>query len=238
MTLAEAWAWWSKHVAPAPAIWLFPEEELDVRVRLEFQGEGFMTISTPAYNDEWRIHVDPKVLFGKYTQTYVADRPYTYLDYDGFRDGEFQREAGWYVRKQDLLSWQREMLPELGFSDDEVDDVNYSYGRLLLERRYPQEYFAVYPQGRDIVDQSVRLTVDPAPDAVNRLWLYFVPTDETPELEEPKVDRVAREGFTVVELGFLSDVEIPPDDELSAPLAGRAAAGRLLTSARQARPSR
>jgi hypothetical protein len=194
----------------SPAIWLYPKEEIDVEVRLQFHGTGFMTSSIPSYNDTWRIHVDPKPPFNRYSSTYVDDPWVPYLDYDGFRDGEFQRAAGWCIHQKDLLNWQRSHLKEIGFTDAEIDDVNYSYGRMLLERQYKEEFFAIYPQDAAIVDTSVSLTVFPRPDSIYRLWLYFVPmTARAVDLRVPHVKKVERHGFSVIELAYLTDREIP-----------------------------
>ena len=192
-----------------PAIWLYPEQQLDVEISLEFKGGGFMTSSLPAYNDKWRIHVDPTLPFTRYSSTYIDDPWRAYLDYDGFRDGEFQREHGWCIPQKELIQWQRSTLREYGFTDGEIDDANTTYARMLLERRHPEPYFAIYPQDKEQVDKSVALTVVPAPQSTQRLWLYFVPSETMLDLKAPRVVRTPRNGFTVVELAYLTDREIP-----------------------------
>jgi hypothetical protein len=74
-------------------------------------------------------------------------------------------------------------------------------------------------------------TVDPAPDSIHRLWLYFGPIDEPADLPEPNVEPLTRDGFTVVELGFLSDVEVA-DEALPEVTRGTKTAGRLLSGVR------
>jgi hypothetical protein len=193
-----------------PAIWLYPRERCDVVLALDFRGDGFMTTSSPAYNDRWRIHVDPSQPFNRYSSTFVDDPWVPHLDYDGFRDGKFQTTEGWCIEQAELLDWQRSTLRELGFTPAEVDEANIDYGRMLLSRKYKQPLFAVYPQTTELVEQSVALDVQPTPDTVYRLWLYFVPVASRPEgLKAPRVPRIERKGFTVVELAYLSDREIP-----------------------------
>jgi hypothetical protein len=120
--------------------------------------------------------------------------------------------TGRLIAKSDLLAWQRQTLAELGFLENEIDDVNSSYGRGLLEAGYHQTHFAVYPQQGPTVDASVSLTVTPKPDYVYRLWLYFVPTSHLPTLTPPKLPPIVRRGFTVIELGDLTDQDIPHDE--------------------------
>jgi hypothetical protein len=199
-----------------PAIWLYPERELDVEIKLSFSGRGFMTTSAPAYNDRWRIHVDPTQPFNKYSSTYVDDPWVPHLDYDGFREGTFQTSAGWCIEQQSLFAWQRSQLKEIGFLDSEIDEANIDYARMLLNRRYPEPYFAIYPQVTSIVEASVALEITPRADTTYRLWLYFVPVEKRLELRTPEVPRIERKGFTLIELAYLTDREIPGHHETKA----------------------
>jgi hypothetical protein len=228
----EAWDGWSKFIAPAPAIWLYPPDEIDVDVTVVFRGDGFMTYSQPAYSSGWHVTVDPTSPFRNCSERYIAGPSFGFLDYDGFRDGRFQRQRGWCIARDELLAWQRRTLPQLGYTESEIEDVNYTYGRLLIERRYPEAYFNVYPQDKEILDACVTLSIDPAPDTVHRLWLYFVPTDERSELPAPNLQPISRKGFTVVELGFLSDLEII-DEALPSAMRRAKSAGRLLSGIRE-----
>ena len=81
---------------------------------------------------------------------------------------------------------------------------------MLLERQYQEEFFAIYPQEATIVDTSVSLTVVPQPDSIYRLWLYFVPmAAKAVDLKVPHMKKITREGFSVIELAYLTDREIP-----------------------------
>lgn len=201
----------------SPAIWIYPRDrakEVDVEVDLTFHGVGFMTSSRPNYNEVWRIHIDPKVHFNRFSSTFVDDEWVPYLDYDGFRDGNFQTERGWAVEndKDKLVLWHRTMLAEYGLTETEIDDITYSYVRMLLDRRYKQRYFLVYPQDQAIIDASVSLRVTPKPDSVSRLWLYFVPVDSVPKaLDPPPVRRLTRGDYAVIECAYLTDREIPKE---------------------------
>jgi hypothetical protein len=208
----------------SPAIWIYAEKPQDITLTLSFGGAGFMTDSTPNYNQAWRIHVDPKPPFYRHSPLFGQHRnSYAYLDYDGFRDGQFQKEHGWCVAQDKLLGWQRTHLREIGFLESEIDDVNYTYGRMLLERRYRAPLFAIYPQEGAIVNSSVSLGISPSPESLYRLWLYFVPVHAAPDgLKVPHLPKVIRRGLTVVELAYLTDREIPGHDKrLVATCAGR-----------------
>lgn len=216
----------------SPAIWIYPQgtEEIDVEVELTFHAAGFMTSSTPSYNGLWRVHIDPKIPYRQYSSTYLDDAWVSFLDYDGFREGSYQTSAGWCVKneKDAFVRWHRQILAEYGFTETEVDDVVYTYVRMLLDRQYPEKYFLVYPQDKSIVDGSVSLKVTPQPDSVSRLWLYFVPTDEKPKaLSAPPIERVKRSAYAVVELAYLTDREIPKDIKHTKAQPGHRLLGRV-----------
>lgn len=201
----------------SPAIWIYPPRASNFNVKLEFKNNGFMTSSSPEYNDGWRIRVDPEAPFYKYSLRYGDPTSSAFLDYDGFRAGPFQKDQGWCINQEGLIDWQRVHLKEIGFTESEIDDVNYTYGRRLLERRYKKPLFAIYPQDTTIVDACVSLRVTPQPESIYRLWLYFVPVDAAPPgLKTPRVPKVVRaRGTSAVELAYLTDREIPGADKKS-----------------------
>jgi len=194
-----------------PAVYVYPEEKGVVEISLDFTGAGFMTYSLPPYNTKWRIFVDPAQPYFSFQAIYGHQELCAFLDYDGFRDGPFQDTDGWCVPREDFLSldWHRSFLRELGYSERESEDATYWYGRKILAHRFSQAYFLVYPQTKDIVDQSVVMNVDPPPASTSRLWLYFRPSEEKVVLPEPKLSLPKRSGYHIVELGYLTDNEIP-----------------------------
>jgi hypothetical protein len=192
-----------------PAIWLYPETECDVEVTLTFRGNGFMTVSTPPYQDKWRIHVDPSVPFAKYRERYGFQSRHEFLDYDGMREGPYQTTRGWCIDQADFINWQVKALSDLGFNDAETGSVAYYYGRTFLDHRHPEKYLIICPQETSIVDQSVALTVIPNPTSVYRIWFYLQLSDQKRELEPPLLSKVKRDGFVVTEVGFLTQREVP-----------------------------
>jgi hypothetical protein len=192
-----------------PAIWLYPESECDVDVVLRFQGSGFMTVSTPPYQDRWRIHVNPSIPFAKYKERYGFQSHFEFLDYDGLREGPYQQTRGWCIPQRDFISWQETTLRQLGFTDNEVGSATYYYGRMLMDNRYPGKYVLIWPQDKSIVDKSVELTVYPKPRTVYRVWFYLDFADAELTSNPPELSPVIRQGFTVTELGFLTKRDVP-----------------------------
>lgn len=192
-----------------PAIWLYPEVECDVDVSLTFHGGGFLIVSTPPYQDKWRIHVDPSIPFARYKERYGFQSYFEFLDYDGIREGPYQFSQGWCVPQNEFMSWLQENLLKLGFTDNEIGSVVYYYGRMLMDNKYPGKYLYIWPQNSQIVDKSVSLTISPTPDSVYRIWFYLQFSDTPKQPEIPNLDLVVRKGFTVTEVGFLTRRDIP-----------------------------
>jgi hypothetical protein len=192
-----------------PAIWLYPEAECDVEVALTFRGNGFMTVSTPPYQDKWRIHVDPSVPFAKYRERYGFQSRHEFLDYDGIREGPYQTTHGWCIDQANFVNWLVKELASLGFNDAETGSVAYYYGRTFLDHRHPEKYLLIYPQETSIVDQSVVLSVTPTPRSVYRIWFYLQLSGQKRSLETPYLQKVERDGFVVTEVGFLTQRDLP-----------------------------
>jgi hypothetical protein len=192
-----------------PAIYLYPESQMDVTVRLRFGGSGFMTASFPQYNDGWRIRVDPAIPYRRYRELFGAQHHYPFLDYDGLREGPYQKDAGWCIETSAFMEWQRESLRALNFPAEAIEDAVYHYGRLLADKRIVERHLLVYPQPKPIVDQAVALEISPKPEYVYRLWFYIVPSERAITLRTPQLERVQSQGFSAIELGYLTDGEIP-----------------------------
>ena len=192
-----------------PAIWLYPESKCDVEIALHFQGSGFMTLSNPPYQDRWRIHVDPSIPFARYRERFGSHTHHEFLDYDGLREAPYQMRQGWCLLQTEFIEWQRTSLRDLGCTDSELESLVYCYGRMFLDLKREGTHVCIYPQEKAIVDQSVILEVTPAPSTVNRIWFFIQLTDGPRPIEPPKLDPIVRNGFTVVEIGYLTARDVP-----------------------------
>lgn len=192
-----------------PAIYLYPAERLAVQVKLIMRGQSVMTNSLPAYQDGWRVFVDPSRPYNRITSQYAPvfdNKPYGYLDYHAIRDGDWQEKEGWVVSSKDLREFLRRELTAIGCNETEVEDYIMVVPRTMEEKYMRDMKYVIYPQFGEIVDDSVALEVTPTPDAVYRLWLYFkeAPTKGA-KPRPPKLPKIRRDGFHVVELGIVED---------------------------------
>lgn len=213
-----------------PAIYLYPAERLPIQVKLIMRGQSVMTTSEPAYQDGWRVFVDPSRPYNRITSQYAPvfdNKPYGYLDYHAVRDGDWQENEGWVVSSKDLRDFLRREMTAIGCNETEIEDYIMAVPRAMEEKYMTETNFVIYPQFGKIVDDSVALEVTPAPDAVYRLWLYFkeAPKGKGSKPRPPKLPKISRKGFHVVELGIVEDH--PNEATIMGPTKAKDFEGRL-----------
>ncbi len=205
------------YVTGKPNIYLYPEEETDVHVWLSFVGEGWMTVSEPAYIQGWDVTVTPEGRITAYEPVFFLDPDtgehwpipargepsgeYDHLFYEGVVAGPGQLEQGWLVDQEELESFFQNNLAAYGFEGREIDDFLEFWVPRLVD--YP--LFAVYPQLGEDYEKLVSMGVYPRPDSVLRLAYairgLFYELDY--RIAEPEITPFEREGFTVVEWGVI-----------------------------------
>lgn len=177
-------------VGAKPNIYLYPEEKSDVAVSLEMSQGTWVFASYPEYVDGWSVSVEPDGLI---------DGAYDYLFYEAKLEGEFQRNKGWAVPQEEVISWFEKTLFEYGFNEREVDDfISYWAENLPWEPCYN-----IYPQLDEEISSAVGLVVDPMPASVLRLWFLLDGSETCSALTAPQIPVFSREGFTVTEWGLV-----------------------------------
>ncbi|MDX8340942.1 PKD domain-containing protein [Draconibacterium sp. IB214405] len=171
-----------------PNIYLYPQEELDICLDVSFPMGGEITASIPEYGNQWCVTVDTD---GK------IDGEYDFLFYESSQPNIFQHEKGWCVKQSELTAFFETNLEAYNFAPAEIDDFLECWIPQLSEN----EYYLIYPQTNEIIDQVIAFDFSVNPNHINRLFYGFKGTDEFTTLEEPEIVSFARDGFTVMEWG-------------------------------------
>jgi hypothetical protein len=171
----------------APYIYLYPEQESDINVRLVFSNGMSLTQSEPPYGDGWNVHVTPDG---------TIDGRYDYLFYEGRTTNLPPLHSGWLVDGTNLEGDITRLLAGLGFAENEITDFN-DYWIPEIQGHPYYAFFYVKP------DSLVHLQITPTP--VNLLRAFFVvePLPQAVQLAPPDLPAVNRDGFTVVEWGVI-----------------------------------
>mgnify|MGYP003332673177 FL=1 len=174
-----------------PVIYLYPEEETEVNVELDFHGD--LTCTYPAYNDGWNVIASPDG-----TLTNLSDgRTYDYLFWEGNASAEYPMDNAVCVKGEDTCAFLEEYLTAAGLNDSEIDDfITY-----WLPEMQDNPYNLIAFQG-EVYEQVAELHVTPEPDSVLRIFMTFEALDEPVECGEFSMpEPFERNGFTVVEWG-------------------------------------
>lgn len=176
-----------------PNIYIYPEENINLEVYLDFPQGGRVVASIPEYGNYWDVFVDT---------TGLIDNSYRYLFYESAQPDEWQRYEGWLVEQKDLESFFEENLHQYGFKGIEIEDfIEYWIPRLSSSK-----YYSIYPQTQDEINPLIDLSFSIMPDNIQRLFYYIHGADELPEnpIKEPEIDNsFEREGYFVVEWGVI-----------------------------------
>ena len=172
-----------------PVIYLYPEEETDVTVRLELSGE--MTCSYPAYDDGWTVAAAPDG-----TLRDADDQTYNYLYWEGKSGAAYDFSEGFCVAGSETAAFLEDALARLGLTRREANEFIVYWLPLMQDNPYNLISFQT-----DAYAQSARLTVDPAPDTLLRVFMAWKPLGAEQEIAPQMLTAPERNGFTVVEWG-------------------------------------
>ena len=172
-----------------PVIYLYPETETEVRVRLDFAGE--LTCTYPAYQNGWTVTAAPDG-----TLTDAAGKIYSYLFWEGEGGWVPDLSSGFCVRGEDTAAFLEKALADLGLNSREANEFIVYW----LPRMQDKPWNLISFQS-DAYTEAASLGIDPAPDTLIRVFMAWKPLETPVELPPQALDAPDRTGFTVVEWG-------------------------------------
>jgi len=178
-------------LARKPAIYLYPEEDTEVKVTLDIN--GVFTETIPPYNSGW------EVLATKDGKIFTRDMKegYDYLFWEAQMNHLALPDKGWVVAQENLKGWFDQNLSKLGLNGkEEADFMEY-----WLDKLSGSEYYEIKLLDQSFWELDAKLSIDPSPDTVIRVILYFIPLDEYKILESPEIQTPERKGFVALEWG-------------------------------------
>lgn len=176
--------------APAkPVIYLYPEEETDVTVQLDFNGT--LTSTYPAYDNGWHVTAQPDG-----TLTDANGREYYCLFWEGESNVQYDLSEGFCVTGGDTRVFLEDSLERLGLTDKEANEFILYWLPQMEHNAYNLISFQA-----DLYTDNARLDISPAPDSVLRVFMAWMPLDDSVEVAPQVLVPFEREGFSVVEWG-------------------------------------
>lgn len=172
-----------------PVIYLYPEQEQEVSVRLDYDGK--LTCTYPAYDDGWNVTAAPDG-----TITDESGQEYNYLYWEGDSNQEYDFSEGFCVAGENTAEFLEDALVRLGLTRREANEFIVYW----LPRMEQNEYNLISFQSEAYTDHA-RLSIQPEPDTVIRVFMAYKPLDHYQEIPEQSLSAPERSGFTVVEWG-------------------------------------
>lgn len=172
-----------------PVIYLYPEEETEVSVRLDFDGE--LTCAYPAYDGGWAVAAAPDG-----TLTDAAGQTYSYLYWEGVTRAEYDFSRGFCVPGEGTAAFLEDALSQLGLTRREANEFIVYW----LPRMEANPYNLIAFQSAAYTDRA-RLAVTPEPDSVLRVFMAWSPLESPVDVPAQELPAFKRAGFTLVEWG-------------------------------------
>ena len=178
--------------ANKPVIYLYPEQEMDVRVELTLT-ESELSTTYPKYNNGWDVVAYPDgTLLNKADGTH---HKYLFWDAKNCRT-RFDFSKGFCVAGSDTERFLKEKLTYMGLTEQEMNEFIVYW----LPRMEHHAYNLITFQS-DAYTNSAKLNITPSPDSICRIFMAYVPLENAVEIEPQQLETFERKGFTVVEWG-------------------------------------
>lgn len=172
-----------------PVIYLYPEEEMEISVRLTLDGK--LTCTYPDYGDGWTVTAKPDG-----TLVDADGKVYNYLYWEGTSNAEYDFSKGFCVKGEDTAAFLEDALAKLGLNRREANEFIVYWLPLMQDNPYNIISFQ-----SDVYTDAAKLEIAPNPDTLIRVFMAWKSSDKYTELEAQELTAPEREGFTVVEWG-------------------------------------
>ena len=176
-------------ITEKPVIYLYPEVETEVFVKLDYKDE--LTCTYPTYENGWTVTAQPDG-----TLTDANGKVYNYLYWEGEGDAEYDFTQGFCVAGEDTAEFLENALEELGLTRREANEFIVYWLPLMQNNPYNVISF----QG-DIYTDYAPLEITPTPDSLLRVFMAWYPSENSVEIAPQTLTPTERNGFTVVEWG-------------------------------------
>ncbi len=172
-----------------PVIYLYPEAETDVTVRLDYAGD--LTCTYPAYDGAWRVAAAPDG-----TLTDERGQTYRYLYWEGTDNVQYDFSEGFCVPGEETAAFLEDALAQLGLTRAEANEFIIYWLPQMEQNAYNLISFQ-----SDAYTDAAKLTITPQPDTLLRVFMAWKPLTSAVEISPQPLTAPERTGFTAVEWG-------------------------------------
>ncbi len=174
-----------------PVIYLYPEEETDVSVRLSFGGRFTCTYPSFDSGSTWEVTAKPDGT--------ILDKDgteYGYLFWEGIDNKDWDMSEGYCVEGAKTAKFLENAAAKLGLDRKEATDFITYWLPQMKDNPYNVIAFQT-----DDYERRAGLTVTPQPDSIIRVFMTWYPSEKKVDIPAQKVTIRRRKGFSVIEWG-------------------------------------
>ena len=175
-----------------PIIYIYPEED-NMPVTVSLSKPENLTCSYPKYKDDgWEVIANKDGTIREIGK----EREYYSLYWEGLIRSKGFKD-GFVVKGEDTREFLEEKLKVLGLTDKEAEEFIVYWLPKMEENNYNLIRFLTYEE----LNEEMALTITPKPDTLIRIQMQYKPLLFKVNIPEQKLEKVEREGYTVVEWG-------------------------------------
>lgn len=178
-------------VAYKPIIYLYPENDTNVTVKLK--NEKNLITTYPKYTNEWNVFASRS---GKLIDNSTGRELYG-LYWEGNNYNSKVTDEGFVVAGDKTINFLEEKLSILGLNEREADEFIIYWLPKLEQNKYNYIRFASMEE----INNYMPLDIEPIPDTIIRIMMEYKPLTEEITINEQKLLTPTREGFIVIEWG-------------------------------------
>lgn len=180
-----------KQFAAKPIIYIYPEEEKNIKIKLKNPEK--LTCSYPKYEKEWNVLAKPN---GDLIDLKTNRKLYA-LYWEGLNTTKTNFKEGFIVEGENVVEFLEEKLEILGLNEREAEEFIVYWLPLMEKNKYNYIRFETMEE----INENMGLEIIPAPETLIRINMEFKGLRKPIQIEEQKLEKVERKGYTVVEWG-------------------------------------
>jgi len=172
----------------SPFIFLYPEQTIDISVKTSPN----TTYTYPETNGEWNVTV-----YKNGTITNVGKS--LYYEFDEEKVNLNASNNGFVVKRSTVNDLAEKISDELGLTDDESKALRTEFKNVV--DKLNSEYIVFKLVGEEELNNKLPLNINPEPASVYRIHFLVSQAGKQEAINEPKLEKIRRSGFTVIEIG-------------------------------------
>ncbi len=174
-----------------PILYLYPTKD-NTKVSVSFEKPGLLTTTYPKFNKVWEVTAN------KNGDLHDKDGKYYYgLYWEEEGSSKVDFTQGFYVTKDNAISFLEEKLTKIGLNDREKNEF-IMYWLPILEKNGKNLVYFELTNEREAYN---KLKITPKPDSLLRLAIHVKKVNKKVNIKEQQLPTFKRSGFTAVEWG-------------------------------------